>query len=358
MKSTEEAVLSAARPDATTAAFDVLSTQQLRAAWERMEPIRFGDPVFAHAEMKLRANFFPLGFPVTIATNSPAVLKAAHQSWSRFTRQFETDPIRLQIGVTEGDSLICPPMPVCRMRDHLVMNIADGENFSICDLSQGSAVVWVTRAALEHADYFRYFFLESAAMCNISGRYVTAIHAGCVGLDDSAVLLCGDSGAGKSTLSYACAQAGWTYTTDDGSFLIHGGTNRMVVGNCHQFRFRPTAESLFPELHGLPVLQRAGVGKPSIELLTAPAESVHTSGTARVKHIVFLKRNVPEQALVEFPVAVARLYMQQTVHCMPYRAAMKQQAIERLLEAGAYELQYNDLDWAVDRLAQLVREDR
>jgi hypothetical protein len=334
----------------------LLSIQQIREMWERREPVRFGDPVLAQASMKFHAVYFPLGFPVSITTNSPAVLDAAQQSWGHFTRQFETDPIRLQIGVTEGDSHICPPTPICRMRDHLVTNIADGENFAICDHSHGSAVIWVTRAALEHTDYFRYFFLESTAMCCVSGLYATGIHAGCVSLDDQAVLLCGDSGAGKSTLSYACARAGWTYTTDDGCFLVHGSENRLVTGNCHQFRFRPTAESLFPEIQGLPAMQRAGVGKPSVEFRAAPSEPILTSSTARVKHIVFLKRNVPTQALAEFPVPVARLYMQQMVDTMPYNSAIKMQSIDHLLSAGTYELQYNDLDWAIDRLARLVRE--
>jgi hypothetical protein len=341
-----------------TSTSELLSTEQLRAAWERMEPIHFGDPVLAHAGMKLHAIHYPYGFPVTIATNSPAVLAAAHQSWSRFTRHFETEPVRLQIGVTEGDSLICPPTPVYRVRDHLMTSIADGENFVVCDFAHGSAVVWVTRAALEHTDYFRYFFLESAVGCNISACYATSIHAACVALNENAVLLCGDSGAGKSTLSYACARAGWTYTTDDASLLVNDSSGRLVVGNCHQFRFRPTAESLFPELNGLPVMQRAGVGTPSIELPTAPADAIRISSTAQVKHVVFLKRNGPAQALVEFPIPVARLFMQQIVHCVPYRSAMKRQAIDHLLEVGAYELQYHDLNWAIDRLTQLVQENR
>jgi len=29
---------------------------------------------------------------------------------------------------------------------------------------------------------------------------------------------------------------------------------------------------------------------------------------------------------------------------------------DRLLEGGAFELRYTDLDWAVERLSQLVRE--
>jgi hypothetical protein len=353
MKSAE-----ALKPAKLSTASGFLSIQQLRERWEHKEPIQFGDPVLAQMSMEFHAIYFPLGFPVIVATNSPAVLEAAHTSWGHFTHQFEIDPIRLQIGVTEGDSSICPPTPTCRMRDHLVTTVADKENFAVYDHSQGSGMIWVTRAALEHADYFRYFFLESGAMCCISGLYVTGIHAGCVALDNQGVLLCGDSGAGKSTLSYACARAGWTYTTDDGSFLVHGYPNRLVVGNCHLFRFRPTAESIFSELQGLPSMQRAGVGKPSVELPAAPSGPIVTSSSACVKHIVFLKRNVATQTLAEFPVPVARLYMQQVIDSMPYRSTVKMQSIDHLLTAGVYELRYNDLDWAVDRLAQLVREER
>ena len=105
-------------------------------------------------------------------------------------------------------------------------------------------------------------------------------------------------------------------------------------------------------------MQRAGVGKPSVELPAAPSGSIVTSSSACVKHIVFLKRNVATQTLAEFPVPVARLYMQQVIEAMPYRSVAKMESIDHLLTAGVYELRYNDLDWAVDRLTQLVREER
>jgi hypothetical protein len=217
-------------------------------------------------------------------------------------------------------------------------------------------MAWVTTAALHHRDYFRYFFLESAVMCSLSSRFATGIHAGCVALNGAGILLCGDSGAGKSTLSYACARAGWSYITDDGSYLVHGRNDRLVVGNCNQVRFRPSAQDLFPELCGCSVMQRAGVGKPSVEMPTGGNALITRSGTARIRHIVFLKRNVPTQELAGFPTAIARLFMQQCAYCIPWQWQAKMQAINGLLALGALELRYNDLDWAVERLSLLARE--
>ncbi len=106
-------------------------------------------------------------------------------------------------------------------------------NFYIVDLLQGFSFGWVNAAAISHRNYFRYHFLEAAALAHIVNRHAAPVHAACVERQGRGVLLCGDSGAGKSSLAFACARAGWTYVTDDASFLINGESERRVVGNCH-----------------------------------------------------------------------------------------------------------------------------
>jgi hypothetical protein len=340
------------RPRAT----DLLTIEEMRAAWDRAEPVELGDPVLANLRLECAGTFFPLGFPLRVETNEPLVLKLAEESWGRFARRFDTRSILLRVTVTEGETASCPPTPICRMRDYIVSSVADGENYVVMDLAQLCAMVWTTQAALLHRDYFKYFFLESAAMSSIGSAYATAIHAGCVALDDDGVLLCGDSGAGKSTLTYACARAGWTYVTDDGSYLVHGEDERTVVGNCYQVRFRPSAADLFSELHGRPVMQRAGVGKPSIEIGLPSHDVFRASTAARVRYMVFLRRNVEREELVVFPRAVAQMYLWQRVQCMPYEMNRHLNATRGLLDVETLELRYNRLDWAVERLTQLVRE--
>jgi hypothetical protein len=177
-----------------------------------------------------------------------------------------------------------------------------------------------------------------------------------VELDGAGLLLCGDSGAGKSTLSYGCANAGWTFVSDDGSYLVDGRDDRMIVGNCYLARFRPQSERFFPELNGAAVTQRAGASKPSIEFSTTTSRRVMTSQSSRVRHIVFLNRIMPTQELVAFPKEAARLYFLQRASSVPEQRRRQETMFDHLLGAGVHELRYTDLNWAIARLSRLVRE--
>jgi len=335
---------------------DLLSVGQLKAAWRRSEPVEFGDPIHAHARLDHHAMFYPLGFPVSVMTNSDAVLDAAQENWGKFAHRFDTAPICLKITVAQDESRVCPPTPVCRMRGHILTDVADDGNLAVTDLSRLFSAIWVTEAAVRHRDYFRYFFLDSTALGCVSSVHATAIHAGCVALDGEGVLLCGDSGAGKTTLSYACARAGWTYVTDDGSYLVHGEADRLIAGNCHRARFRPSAEALFPQLRGREAMRRAGVGKPSIELPIEAGGAIRTAPAAKARYLVFLARNAAAKELTQFPRAVARMFLWQTVHCVPFETNRHLEKIDELLELKTFELRYDSLDWAVERLERLVRE--
>jgi hypothetical protein len=305
--------------------------------------------------MPLREMFYPLGFPLQIETNNEEVLNCAAANWHGFTQLFDTPPIRIRIGVLAGRSSECPPTPVCRVQQHLASNVADAENFSMADLSRQFAQIWLTEAAVANHAYLRYFFLEATALSILATSYATAIHAACVDREGCGILLCGDSGAGKSSLSYACARAGWTFITDDASFLVNHRTDRLVVGNCSKARFRPSAINLFSELAGRETIQRAQVGKPSIELNLQPFCSISASFTSRINHVVFLNRqDVTRQELLQFPVEVARYSMHQVLYGAPETLRVQKEMIDHLLAAGTLELRYKNLDWAIERLSLLA----
>ena len=337
----------------------MLTIEQIRSAWARDEPVLLGDPMLARVKLPLRDTFYPLGFPLEIETNSEDVLTAAAANWHGFAKLFDTPPIRLRVGVREGRSSECPPPTICRVQQHLISQVADAENFTACDLTQGFASMWLTAAAVEHKSYLRYFFLEAAAISLLSTSHTTVIHAACVERSGSGILLCGDSGAGKSSLAYACARAGWTYITDDASFLVNNRSDRLVVGNCNQARFRPSASELFPELSGQAVTQRLQAGKPSIELKTTAVRNIATSPTSHVNHVVFLnRRNGACQELVPFPTEVARYFMQQVLISPAPMLDIQNGMIDGILNSGALELRYSNMNWAIDRLARLAEEGR
>ncbi len=332
-----------------------MTIQEIEAACEAMQPLDFSRHEIDAPALSLHKMFYPLGFPAEVRTNCTGVLEIMEELWGKFERQHDTEPILADVHVVEGSSTECPPAPVYRFMAPLLLGVADGDNYCISDLQRSKSQITISRAALQSKLYAGYFLLGSP-VTHVATRFTTPVHAGCVALDGKGVLLCGDSGAGKSTLSYACARAGWTYVADDGSFVINDREDRMVTGDCHRVRFRPTTAELFPELEGLEITPRAA-GKPSIEMPTAPMPHMSCAQNAQVHYIVFVNRySGGAQELRPYRKDVARYAMQQTFYGLPEVRKKNNQTIERLLEAEVFELRYTELDWGIDRLQRLVRE--
>ena len=346
-------------PALAVQSMEILTVEQLKAAHARSQPVAFTDPMLASVALPLRRTLYPLGFPLEISTNHGEVLEIAGECWQGFVPLFDIAPMRMHIGVTRGGPPECPPAPFSRIREHICSHVADAENFSISDAAAAFTYAWLAESTLRYRSYVRYFHLESAAMFHLAARYTVGIHAACVAREGAGVLLSGDSGAGKSTLAYACSRAGWTYITDDASFLVNGREDSLVVGNNRQFRFRPSAGDLFPELRGRPAMQRVETGKPSLEWPLVSLSRLATGCSAAVRHLVFLNRRPDlEPGLVAFPPEVARAFILQRVIGIPAVAGAQREGIEILLGRGVYELRYSDLNWAVERLARLLEEGR
>jgi hypothetical protein len=242
-----------------------------------------------------------------------------------------------------------------RVRQHIFSVVADVDNHATCDLKTGSAVAWLSRSTLEHRSYVRYHFLEAIALVLISTSHATAIHAACVSRHGHGMLLCGNSGVGKSSLAYACARAGWIYTSDDASYLLHNAHRPRVIGNSRQVRFRPTAGDLFPEIRGRDLTPRLE-GKPSIEVPTRELSGLSTAEEASVHSIIFLNRQPTEQVeLLPLPKTVALRYFQHTLYSVEEVQQRQGKALEQLCASEVYELRYQSFDQAIGRLEELAR---
>jgi len=347
----------------------MLTIDEIEAACDAGEPLDFSRHALEAPELTLCERFHPLGFAVELHTNSAGVLSLARELWSVFEPggQSGKPPIRVDVHVVDapmpesdkdGVPEECPPAPSVRFMMPLIVSVADAHNFSVGNLQEGWTRIVVARSTESHRNYLGYFFLGAAPLCHIASAHATPVHAGCVAWKGRGILLCGDSGAGKSSLSYACARAGWTFTTDDASYLLHDGNGLTVTGNCHQVRFRPSAGALFPEVEGLELTPRAA-GKPSIEMPTASLPWIRCASHASIQYLVFLnRRSVCPPALAPYRKDVAHHFLRQVVFGPAESLALQYQALDRLLTLEVLELRYNDLDWAVQRLQALVEDGR
>jgi hypothetical protein len=327
-----------------------LNADQLRLA-------RPQDILLSDMDLPLSKTFFPLGFAVVILTNRQEVLAAAEASFGHRRLQHGDAHLEIRVGVSEGNNGPTPPPPVRREYNHLYSMVADIENQAVLDLRTGSNFVWLNEAVVRDPLYMRHNFLEKVVYLLLGASVVTDIHAGCVSRQGKGILLCGDSGAGKSTLSYACARAGWTYTSDDTCYLLNDCKAPRVIGHSHRVRFRPEAEVLFPELCKHKITPRME-GKPSIEVSVSDLPPLDTSNEASVSAVIYLRRSpLGGSALIPLPYGSATRLMSRELYSAGEIRTKHQKILERLAGTPTFELHYQSLEEAIgqlDRLAALL----
>jgi hypothetical protein len=312
------------------------------------------DALLCDMKLPLRGIFHPLGYPVEILTNDSAVLECARESFGHARPSRTAPPLQLRLGVSHRGGPACPPAPTRREFNHLYSLVADADNQALLDLKTGISFAWLTQSAVNNRIYLRYNFLDKITYLLLGASVVTDLHAACVSRDEKGILLCGNSGAGKSTLAYACARSGWTYTSDDTSYLINEADPPRVIGHSHRARFRPSAKSLFPELENHQVTPRLE-GKPSIEVLVSELPISHTATEATVDFVVYLNRHPSGGArLIPLPNGTATKRACRELYSAGEIRAKHERILEILSDIPTYELQYCDLYQGVRTLGRLT----
>lgn len=319
------------------------------------EPPLSPDPLEMAVRLPLRTVCYPLGFAVEIATNHSGVLQAVKESWGEFRQRFDDPPARVNVIVAETGAAAFPASPVYRAQQHLLAIVSDPDNFAMSDLARGFGFCRLSPSVVEKRAWMRYHFLEGMIYPILTHQHLTPIHAACVVKDGRGLLLSGPSGSGKTTLAYACARRGWTFVTDDVSFLVRNRPDLVVLGKPHELRFVETAAELFPELADRsPTVDVRG--QRLIEVRTATLAGVTTAVECLIDSVVFLRRPAAvflrsmdrDAAYLRLLAETPRL--ESSVH------EAHQASLRRLLAAGAWEIGYRDLDEAVDALETLVRQ--
>ncbi len=307
------------------------------------------DPFLRETPLEHRCIYYPLGFPLQLKTNSLEVLNAAEATWGGRPQAFAKPPFELRLIVDAGEAH--PPNPVYRGQEHLMSIVSDSENFAVCDYTRKFAFCRLNTAAVHDQSFVSYYFLEAIANFALTQLYLTPVHAACVARRGQGVLLSGASGAGKTTLAYFCAKKGWTYVSDNESWLVRSG-GRVLLGNPRRIRFRESAIDLFPELKGQQAAQHPN-GKMSIEV---SPNGLETADQCNVERVVFLARQsgapttlhgirsgeALEHFLSELPVYEDWVREEQQI------------SLNRIAELNPVELRYSDLESAWQALESLV----
>src|SRR5271168_3060127 len=135
------------------------------------------DPLAYDVPLPLRSHYYPMGIPVEIATNSPAVRAVAERMWGRYPPAAIGGSVTFRIAVVDRGA-IAPPHPSIPLgQGHLMAMVHGPENFAVCDLNASSGFAWLTRDVGEDQAYLRYHFLEPAVYTMIDAWRLSPVHA-------------------------------------------------------------------------------------------------------------------------------------------------------------------------------------
>lgn len=311
------------------------------------------DPLLHEIDLPFRADYYPLGFHLKLASNSRHVFAAADEAWAGYSSQFKRPPLSIRIAVQPEGARADGP-PVFRSQGALLTVVFDRHNFGAYDANSLFAYCFVSEATAASHLHFRMHFLEAMTYSLLAQTYAVPMHAAAVMRGNSGFLLCGPSGAGKSTLSYACARAGWTFISDDATWLPADCEGRTIIGTPRHARFRDDAPRLFPELAQYAAAQRPN-GKMTIEAVTAELPAIRTAQRCRIDHMVLLDRRAGAAGRI-IEICPADVIDRILADSPSYGAAareMYERTLARLLGASAWKLEYETLQQASTLLSEI-----
>jgi hypothetical protein len=94
------------------------------------------DPMGFARDLNHVGDYYPLGFPLRLWSNSRLVQDAAASAWAAFPATFDTPALDIHVLVEEAGANAVPSPPDYRGRDHLFM-IMRGTDSAVCNHARG-----------------------------------------------------------------------------------------------------------------------------------------------------------------------------------------------------------------------------
>jgi hypothetical protein len=170
------------------------------------------------------------------------------------------------------------------------------------------------------------------------------MHCACLESDGDGLLIAGLSGAGKSTLSVALSQNGFSYVSDDWTYMSRHHNSLRAFGTSAPVKLLPDAANHFPNLTRYD-LQRSMNGELAYEVDITEAFSAQVEKACEPRWLMFLER-LPHSGIEFVPVEsnMARNYLNSSVETLPTElaeaSAMRSLTLEAVSKLPCWLLRY------------------
>jgi hypothetical protein len=203
------------------------------------------DAMTIHCELRVA------GALCRVATNSHTVEQAL-QMWRGGDGRLPAGEFSMQVLVTDkaGEGR---GNPYFRGLRHLVIASFGAANMFVFDLARRNVLAAVSEELAGDQLFWDRLLLPIAMGILGAAVGVVPVHCACLAIDGAGLLIAGASGAGKSTLSVALAKSGFTFLSDDWTYLSQSGDQLTAHGMSVPAKLLPDCERFFPFLAGYPI---------------------------------------------------------------------------------------------------------
>jgi hypothetical protein len=252
----------------------------------------------AHDSLPLGARFSVAGSIWDLRSNSEGILQAMRETFDQVGGEQQADlhlRFRVDFAVNNAPRWSTPHF---RALDHLYYATYGPCDTMLVDQISRRVIGSFSPAVAHDLRYWKQMVLPVLLGIVSASIGVTPVHCACVVKGGSGLLLGGESGAGKSTIALSLSRNGFSYLSDDCTYLSRTGTGIRAWGLSTPVKLLPDGVSYFPELVSLdPVLSMNGEWVLNVD----PTEisNVERCLSCTPRWLVFLERHVDSPTVVK-----------------------------------------------------------
>lgn len=249
--------------------------------------------------------------------------------------------------------------PHFRGLHHVVTASFGNSNLFVFDILRRTLSASISAAIARDERFWRQKLIPISLGVLGSAMGLVPVHCACLELDGDGLLIAGVSGAGKSTLSVALSENGFSYISDDWTYISRRRDGIVAHGTSAPVKLLPDAVGHFQSLqrHSL---QRSMNGELAYEVDIAEAFGARVERACEPRWLVFLARTEEVgAAFTPMPSVEALSYVNSSVERLPSQlfkaVAMRAQTIEQVAMLPSWRFQYGGTpQFAAQELREFV----
>jgi hypothetical protein len=268
---------------------------------------------------------------------------------------------RFSMRVVVNDSSSLKPMvePHFRGLHHVVTASFGGDNIFVFDILRRTLSASISTVAAKDFRFWKEKLIPISLGILGAAIGVVPMHCACLESDGDGLLIAGPSGAGKSTLSLALSQEGFSYVSDDWTYISRRHGSLVAHGTSAPIKLLPDAASHFPNLTRYD-LQTSMNGELAYEIDIAETFGARIERACEPRWLMFLERKQqPGAKLTPMASGKARSYLDSSVERLPVQlseaSAVRNLTIEDVSRLPCWLLQYGGTpQFAAQHLREFV----